>query len=228
MMAPFVVNEKRNGLLTPSGFFAQHRPEPLSIEDYLAARWIVKPANLFDCDIPIQVATAYIFASPEYAKDMKQKPVYILNHVATNPKPRSLQNTLEEYEEAADVFAEKMYEGSGITANDIDIENMYEGYTIFHQYFLEALGWHGVGKGDALHFYQNDLSVEGSHPISSSGGNAGSGRTRIWMHTDSIEQLQGRAGPRQVHIKNGRPEIAVSGGPQPIGGHHAVWSTTPG
>ena len=36
MMAPFVVNEKRNGLMFPEGFWAQHRPEMLTVEDYLA------------------------------------------------------------------------------------------------------------------------------------------------------------------------------------------------
>ena len=82
MMAPFVVNEKRNGLLFPEGFWAQHRPETLTIEDYLAARWVAKPANLFDCDLPIQVSVAYLFTTAERAKDMKQKPVYILNHAS--------------------------------------------------------------------------------------------------------------------------------------------------
>ena len=78
-----------------------------------------------------------------------------------------------------------------------------------------------------LHFYQGDISVEGPHPISSSGGNSGSGRTRIWMHTDSIQQLQQRAGQRQVHIKNGRPETAVSGGPMPQTGDFMIWGTSP-
>ncbi len=31
---------------TTEGFFAQHRPELLTVEDYIAARWIAKPANL--------------------------------------------------------------------------------------------------------------------------------------------------------------------------------------
>ena len=87
MMAPFVVNSKRNGLLFPEGFWAQHRPEPLTVEDYLSARWIVKPVNLYDCDIPITVAVAYVFTTTERAKDMKQKPVYILNHSEARPKP---------------------------------------------------------------------------------------------------------------------------------------------
>ena len=180
MMANFVVNSKRNGLLFPEGFWAQHRPEPLTVEDYLAARWIAKPANLYDCDIPITVAVAYLFTTPERAKDMKQKPVYILNHATTRTTDRGLIQALEEVEASTDSTARKLYDGSGLTASDVDLENMYDGYTLFHQYYLEGLQWHGVKRGEALKFYTGDLSVEGPHPISSSGGNAGSGRTRIW------------------------------------------------
>jgi hypothetical protein len=45
------------------------------------------------------------------------------------------------------------------------------------------------------------------------------------MHTDCIQQLQGRAGARQ--ITGVKPEIAVSGGPMPLGGNFTVWSATP-
>ena len=211
----------------PEGFFAQHRPdEVITIEDYLAARWIVKPLNLYDCDIPMCVSVAYLFTTRERAQDMKQTPVYLLTHATTKPN-FGIWQTLEGAEASTDSTARKLYEGSGLTPADIDIENMYDGYTTFHNYYLESLRWHGVGKGDALHFYQGDISVEGPHPISSSGGNSGSGRTRIWMHTDSIQQLQQRAGQRQVHIKNGRPETAVSGGPMPQTGDFMIWGTSP-
>ena len=226
MMAPFVVNSKRNGLLFPEGFFAQHRPEPLTVEDYLAARWVVKPLNLFDHDMPIQVAVAYLFTTPERARDMKQKPVYILNHASTRPKFGARQS-LENAEASTDSTARKLYEGSGLTPSDVDVVNMYDGFATFHNYFLEGLQWRGVKRGEALDFYQGDISIEGPNPVSSSGGNIGSGRTRIWMHTDSIQQLQGRAGERQVHLKNGRPETAISGGPMPQGGDFTVWSTSP-
>ncbi len=60
MMAPFMANSRRNGLLVPEGYWAQHRPEQLPAEDYLAARWIAKPASLFDNDIPVMVSGAYL------------------------------------------------------------------------------------------------------------------------------------------------------------------------
>ena len=90
---------------------------------------------------------------------------------------------------------------------------------------MEGLGYRGVKKGEGLDFYQTDISISGPNPVSPSGGNAGSGRTRIWMHTDCIQQIQGRAGARAV--TGVKPEIGVSGGPMPLGGIYTVWSATP-
>ena len=225
MMAPFISNSRRNGLLFPEGYWAQHRPEPLTTEDYLAARWIAKPANLFDNDIPIMVSAAYLFTTAERAKDMSQKPVYILNHASSRTTPRSLTPTLDEVEEDTARTARKLYEGAGITAADLSFENMYDGFPQFHQFHLEGLGYRGITFGEALDFYQTDISIEGPNPVLPSGGNIGSGRSRFWMHTDCIQQLQGRAGARQ--ITGVKPEIAVSGGPMPLGGNFTVWSATP-
>ncbi|HEY7493149.1 MAG TPA: hypothetical protein VIH59_18800 [Candidatus Tectomicrobia bacterium] len=225
MMAPFITNSRRNGLLFPEGYWAQHRPEQLTTEDYLAARWIAKPANLFDNDIPIMISAAYLFTTPERARDMQQKPVYILNHTSSRAVPRSLTPTLEEVEAETAKTGRKLYEGAGITAADLSFENMYDGFTLFHQFHLEGLGYRGIKFGEALDFYQTDISIAGPNPVSPSGGNIGSGRSRFWMHTDCIQQLQGRAGARQV--TGVTPEIAVSGGPMPLGGNFTVWSATP-
>jgi len=226
-MAPYVVNQHRNGLMFPEGFYYQNRPEALTVEDYLSARWVCKPMGLYDADMPIQVAVAYLFTTAERAKDMKQKPVYILNHATQRGVTRSSAETLDETEEWSDSIARKVYTGSGLSADQVDIMNPYDGFTLFTQYFLEGFGWHGVGKGEAHDFYGGDISVEGPHPFSSSGGNAGNGRTRWWIYTDTIQQLQQRAGQRQVHIKNGRPETGVAGAFTPGHSDWTVFSTSP-
>ncbi|MCI0846032.1 MAG: hypothetical protein J4N33_02825 [Chloroflexi bacterium] len=225
MMAPFMANSRRNGLMFPEGYWAQHRPEQLTPEDYLAARWIAKPASLFDNDIPIMVSAAYLFTTAERAKDMKQKPVYILNHASSRGRPRGITPTLDEVEAETGKTGRMLYEGAGITANDLSFENMYDGFTLFHQFHIEGLGYRGMKFGDALDFYQTDISIEGPNPVLPSGGNIGSGRSRFWMHTDCIQQLQGRAGARQV--TGVKPETAVSGGPMPLGGNFTVWSASP-
>ncbi|MCX6023965.1 MAG: hypothetical protein NTZ05_19985, partial [Chloroflexi bacterium] len=95
-MAPFVVNQHKNGLMFPEGYYYQNRPEDLSIEDYLNGRWICKPMNIYDCDMPIQTAVAYVITTADRAKDLKQKPVYVLNHVTNDMKVRSMVETLDE------------------------------------------------------------------------------------------------------------------------------------
>ena len=225
MMAPFMQNSRRNGLMFPEGYWAQHRPEELPPEDYLNSRWIAKPANLFDNDIPIMCSAAYLFTTAERAKGMKQKPVYILGHASSRGTARSLTPTLEEVEAETGSTGRKILEAAGITADDLSFENMYDGFTQFHQFHIEGLGYRGMGFGDALDFYQTDISIEGPNPILPSGGNIGGGRSRFWMHTDSIQQIQGRAGARQV--TGVKPEVTVSGGPMPLGGNFTVWSATP-
>ena len=226
MMAPFMENSRRNGLMFPEGYWAQHRPEELLAEDYLPARWIAKPASLFDNDLPIMMSGAYLFTTMERAQDMRQKPVYILNHASSSARAQSLTATLDEVEEETARTARKIYEGAGITAEDLSFENMYDGFSLFHHFHLEGLGYRGIKFGEALDFYQTDISIAGPNPVSPSGGNIGSGRSRVWLHTDSIQQLQGRAGDRQV--TGVTPEVAVSGGPMPLGGNFTVWSASPG
>ena len=211
-MAPFVVNLRRNGSMFADGYYYQHPQEPLTIADYLSSRWIAKPLRLHDYDRPVQGGACYIVTTAERAKDMKQPPVYFLNHCANKFHKRSSVETLEEVEGWTDSLARKIFEGSGLTHNEVDVYNPYDGFTHFTQYFLEAMQWHGVKRGEAHDFYGGDISVEGPHPLLSSGGNNGTGRTRCAILTDSIQQLQGKAGERQIRL---RAETAVCGGTMP-------------
>ncbi|MDP2727638.1 MAG: hypothetical protein Q8P59_08850, partial [Dehalococcoidia bacterium] len=164
-LAPFVVNLRRNGRMFPYGYYVQHPEPPLTVEDYLASRWVCKPMCLHDADRPVNAATCYVLTRAERARDMKQKPVYILNHNNNRFKTRSTIETLEEAETNCAAMARRMYEGSGLTPREVDIFNPYDGYTLFSQHYLEAFQWHGVKKGEAHDFYAGDISVEGPHPF---------------------------------------------------------------
>jgi hypothetical protein len=224
MMYPFMIAERRNGLKFPEGFWYQNRPEEYTLEDYINTRWVAKPANLLDNDIPIMCAAAYLFTTPERARNMKQKPVYIKNVVRNPGRARGLSHTLEEVEACAAHNGVALYAGAGITEADLSFENMYDGFTLFHVFHMEGLRFAGAQPGEALDFFATEPWNDSWKPVSPSGGNHGSGRTRIWMHTDCIQQIQGRAGGRQIR----RPaEIGVSGGPMPTGGNFTMWSATP-
>src|SRR5690606_501621 len=146
------------------------------------------------------------------------KPVYFLDHTANMFKARGLVTTVDEIEEWQASMARKVWKGSGMKPDDVDIFNPHDGFTTFTQYYLEALQWRGVKKGEAHDFYKEDIRVEGPNPFLSSGGNNGSGRTRTAIFTDCMEQLQGRAGDRQVTVK---AETALAGGVLP---HWSGWT----
>lgn len=223
-VAPFVVNSRRNGRMFPDGYYYQHPDEILTIEDYLSSRWIAKPLRIHDCDRPVQGGACYIVTTAERAKDMKQKPVYFLNHTVNKMEGRSTIDTLEEVEDMTDSLARKLYDGSGLRPSDIDVYNPYDGFTFFTQYYLESMQWHGVKKGEAHAFYAGDIRVEGPHPLLPSGGNNGTGRTRCAIYTDCIQQLQGRAGERQIKLK---AETAIGGETTPGSSAWTVFGSNP-
>jgi acetyl-CoA acetyltransferase len=224
-MAPFIVQEHKNGRLWPYSYYALHEPEPFTEEDYLNGRMIAKGLSIFDCDRPVQAAACYVVTTAERAKDMKQKPVYILDHTESAFRPRSLVQTLDDTEEWTDIQAKRAYAGSGLTPDDIDLFSPYDGFAVFAQYFLEAFQWRGVKRGEAHDFYAGDISLEGPNPLNSGGGNMGTGRMRTVFITDSMEQLQGRAGPRQV---KGKAEVAVTIGVLPGNAGCLAFSSSPG
>jgi acetyl-CoA acetyltransferase len=235
MMAPFVTNSRANGLKMPEGYWYQHRNNPLTTEEYLQSRWVAEPANLYDNDIPIHTAAAYLFTTAERARDLRQPPVYVLGHatggrVAGNSllgfKPRSVIANLEETEEQAARTARRLYDSTGISSSDVDFENAYDGFSLFHVFWIEGFNFFGIQHGETLDFFASqDISINGPTPISPSGGNIGSGRTRFWLWTDTIQQLQGRAGERQVKID---ARVGVCGGFTPHWANFAALSKDPG
>ena len=223
-LAPFVLNQRRNGLLTPWGYYTKHEPYQITKEDYLNARPVAWPVTILDSDRPVNHAAAFLFTSGERARDMKQKPVYVLSHAQITRPGRSTMSTLEDHEAWTDSLAKMLYDGAGIGPEDLDVFNPYDGFSVFTQTYLEGFKWHGVKRGEAFDFYAGDITVEGPHPFNSSGGNLGCGRTRTAMYTDCIEQLRGIAGPRQIRLK---AETAACGQVTPGGNGHIMFSNRP-
>ena len=223
-LARLAVNQRRNGLMTPWGFYTQHEPHQITVEDYMASRYVMEPLRLLDCDRPVNSCAAFVFTTSDRAKDMRQPPVYVLNHAQSTPPARSTIGTLDEHQEWCRSLARNMWEGSGLGPDDVDVFNPYDGYLTFVQQFLEGFGWHGVGEGEAMDFYQGDLRVEGPHPFLSSGGNSGTGRTRSALHSDCIEQLRGSAGERQIQI---RCETGLAGSNQPGDAGFVMYARSP-
>jgi acetyl-CoA acetyltransferase len=213
-LAPLVVQLRKNGLLVPWGFYANQEPHEITERDYLESRYIHQPLRLLDCDRPVNAAGAYLVTTADRAKDLRQPPVYVLNHTQLFAIGRGQMPSLAEIEEWTSLQAEMMWEGTGLGPADIDVFNAYDGFATLPQFVLEGFQWHGVKRGEALDFYAGDIGLSGPHPFIPGGGNLGCGRTRTAYFHDSVEQLRGQAGARQV---TRRADVAYAGSGAPDG-----------
>ena len=66
---------------------------------------------IYDCDRPVNTCAAFIFTTAERAKDLRQKPIYVLNHAQNNGRGREHHGNAEEHQEAVASLARKMWEG---------------------------------------------------------------------------------------------------------------------
>jgi acetyl-CoA acetyltransferase len=120
-------------------------------------------------------------------------------------------------------LATRVYEDAGIGPDDLDFANLYDGFTVVTPLWVEAFQL--AERGEALSWMTADrIAIEGGFPLNTCGGSNGVGRTHgVSLHYDSVLQIQGRAGPRQV--KHRDLCIALSGPPPDAPGAQILCST---
>jgi acetyl-CoA acetyltransferase len=83
-----------------------------------------------------------------------------------------------------------------VARQDVQVAQVYDGFSPFVWYWLEALGF--CGKGEAHSFTRDGrIQLGGSLPINTFGGNLGEGRLHGFGHVrEGALQVMGRAGER--------------------------------
>lgn len=223
-LAVLAVQNRANGLLWEHGYWAQHNPQPLTVEQYLAGRMICDPLSLYDCDIPIQACGAFVITTAERARDCRHRPAYIKGMANDLDAPLNhLTLGLEGSMERAAALGRHLWRNSGLGPSDVDVANLYDGFSIHTPLWLEALGLSEPGQGLSM-IGAGETAPAGRLPINTSGGNQGAGRLHGIPHLmESVLQVTGRAGPRQID----GAEVAVTtvGGMASAGG--VVFSSSP-
>jgi acetyl-CoA acetyltransferase len=213
-MATFVVASRRHALMSGRGYWAENRPEPMTVDDYMSAKMISEPFGLYDCDIPVQGAVAYVLGPAEAAQDAPGPAAYVKGcaqafggpggpetfmHLGGRGRPPHVDSfSWESNLEVGRQMAANLWADTGLQPSDIATANLYDGFSIIAWSWLEALGF--CGEGEAFEFVQDGRTeVGGQLPINTSGGNLGEGRLHGAPHiSEAIYQAMGRAGERQV------------------------------
>jgi acetyl-CoA acetyltransferase len=100
---------------------------------------------------------------------------------------------------------------------DVDVAELYDGFSFIALCWLEALGFCGRGEGGPFVEGGARIGPGGELPLNTHGGQLSGGRLHGYgfLH-EAVTQLRGEGGERQVP---GRPEVAVAAaGGGPLGG----------
>ena len=197
-MAALVLQARRNVQRIPDAYW--HGRE-LTFDDYMNSRMISEPMCLFDNDIPVDGAGAVVVTTAERAADLPHRPVYITSWAKIRNPPAYLPGTLgplDDFYDRGTDLAKRLWGNSGWGPGDVKVVQLYDGFTPLVWFWLEVLGF--CGLGEAWRFIQDGrIDSDGPFPLNSGGGNQGWGRLHGVPHVlECYLQLAGRAGERQV------------------------------
>ena len=216
-LGQIALNARRNAGLNPTAIYR----EPMDLEAYLSARMISTPLGLFDCDAPSDGSTAFVVSRRDYAPDAP-RPACHVNAVGTALRGRPSWDQFDDMTTmAARDAAASMWERTELTPADVDVAQLYDGFSILAMVWLEALGFCGRGEGGPFVEGGSAIALDGVLPLNTAGGQLSGGRLHgFGLIHEACVQLRGEGGDRQVTRPGGRPpEVAVvSNGGGPIAG----------
>jgi acetyl-CoA acetyltransferase len=197
-MAAVVVEARKNGARIGWSYWYK---QPLTAQEYLAAPMITDPVCRYDCDIPVDGVAAFVLTSAERARDLPHRPVYVTGYASGVPGIRRLPLhwPLDDIMDVGIETGRRLWEHCGIGPGEVDLPQVYDGFSPFVWFWLEALGF--CPAGEAHRFVQDgriDSDRPGGLPVLSGGGALGNGRMHgIPQMLECYLQLSGRAGERQ-------------------------------
>lgn len=197
-MAAVVAEARKNGSRIPWSYWHDN---PLALEEYLVEPMLSDPICKLDCDIPVDGVAAFVFTSAERAKHLPHRPVYVSGYATGAPvRPRlPLHWPLDDIMEIGTQTAHRLWERSGIRAADVDLPQVYDGFSPFVYFWMEALSLCPMGEAHEVVLEGGiDSDREGAIPVLAGGGALGNGRMHgVPQMLECYLQLSGRAGTRQ-------------------------------
>jgi acetyl-CoA acetyltransferase len=145
---------------------------PMTMEDYLAARWISEPLRLFDCCLESDGALALVLTTPERAADLAQPPVLVRGAAqGIGPDHMVMANYFTDapLESPARFAAEDLWRSAGMSPAEIDCAQFYDAFTPLVVMSLEEYGFVKPGEGGPF-AAEGNLALGGGLPSNTSGG----------------------------------------------------------
>ncbi len=200
------VNARRWAALNPRAVLR----DEVSMDDYLSSRLIAGRLRLLDCDYPINGAAATIITTAERAADLRQRPVLVdaMSYGTGRGADWTFHNDYL-YGGAFDC-AKRLWKRASVTLDDVDVAQVYDGFTSVTLSWLEALGVCGRGEFGDWIGDGSRIGPGGDLPLNTGGGQLAEGRLHgVGFLNEAVQQLRGACGQRQV--PGARVAVVTSG-----------------
>jgi acetyl-CoA acetyltransferase len=188
---------------------------PLTMETYLASRWIDEPLRLYDCAFEADGAVALVVATEERARDLPREPVRILGYCESSRHGGSWDQWPDMTRMCSESVAPRLWKKTGLRPADIDVACIYDCFTYSAMVGLEDFGFCERGQVGA-YYAAGRATYGGDVVVNPHGGLLAEGYLHGFNHHfEAVLQLRGDAGARQV--PDARLAL-VTAGAGPVGG----------
>lgn len=189
------VNARRWSALNPRAVLR----EEVTMEDYLSSRMVSDPLRVLDCDYPVNGAAATIITTAERARDLRQPAVLVdAMTYATGRGADWIFDCDFLYGGAVDC-SNRLWQRSSVGIGDIDVFQIYDGFTPVTVSWIEALGACGRGEFGDWVGDGSRLGPGGDFPTNTAGGQLAEGRLHaLGFLNEAVLQLRGQCDDRQV------------------------------
>ncbi|MCU4186667.1 hypothetical protein K6U06_20045 [Acidiferrimicrobium sp. IK] len=191
-----------------------YRRAPMTMDDYLAGRWIAEPFRVYDCTSEVDGAVAILVAGEDVVADTNTSPVWLVG--SSNSQSGSGFSTWDDptqmYSRSA---GPRLWKTTGLSPSDMDVACMYDCFTYTVMATMEGFGFCEPGQVGEF-FAKGHASYGGDVVVNPHGGLLSEGYIHgLNHHYEAALQLRGTAGVRQV--ADARLAL-VTAGAGPFGG----------
>lgn len=208
-MAAVCVSNRKWAELNPHAFFRK----PLTIEEVMTSKMLSTPLRAKMSNMLFDGGAAFIVTSAERARDITDRPVYVLGEGgAVTHFVYSQEPDLTRFGWAK--AAKKAFHEAGLTPKDIDVAEIYDSYPIYQIIGFEELGFCERGQAGEM-FLRGDTWPGGRIPCTTDGGMLSKGHIgaggAVSLLVEAARQLMDKAGDRQVPGARFAVETATGG-----------------
>jgi acetyl-CoA acetyltransferase len=185
--------------------------QPLTMEQYLAGRWINEPFRVYDCSYEVDGAVAILISAADVAADTAQPPMWLVG--SSNSQSGAGWTGWDDLTSMyARTAGPRLWNRTGLTAQDMDVALMYDCFTYTVMATMEGYGF--CPPGDVGQFFAEGRATYGGDVVvNPHGGLLSEGYLHgLNHHYEAALQLRGHAGERQVDAAN-LALVTAGGGP---------------